>query len=80
MKFFKNVMRNIVWACCFPWVNLRICLDTPEMDIVMLCIDGEISFLGGTSSTRYHSFRGTNLVKTDWNWVLKMLALSVGSV
>ena len=51
----------------FPGFNLRSCLDTPEMDFVMLYIDGEISFLGSTSSTRYHSFRGTSLVKTDWN-------------
>ena len=61
----------------FPGFNLRSCLDTPETDIVMFCIDGELSFLGSTSSTRCRSFRGTSLVKTDWNWVFKM---SVGSV
>ena len=72
--------RNIVWACCFPWVYLKDCLDSPETDIVMFFIDGELSFLGSTSSTRCCSFRGTSLVKTDWNWVFKMLALSVGSV
>ena len=32
----------------FPGFNLRSCLDTPETDIVMFCIDGELSFLGST--------------------------------
>ena len=54
----------------FPEFNIRSCLDTPETDIVMLCIDGELSLLGNTSSS---------LVKTDWNRVFKILALSVGS-
>ena len=52
----------------FPGFNLRSCLDTQETDIVMFCIDGEL---------RCRSFRRTSLVKTDWNWVFKMLALSV---
>ena len=30
----------------FPVFNLRSCLDTSETDIVMFCIDGELSFLG----------------------------------
>ena len=64
----------------FPGFKLRSCLDAPETDIVIFCIDGELSFLGSTSSTRCCSFRGTSLAKTDWNWVFKMLALSVGSV
>ena len=64
----------------FPGFNLRSCIDTPETDIVMFCIGGMLSFLGSTSSTRCRSFRGTSLVKTDWNLVFKMLALSVGSV
>ena len=80
MEFFENTMRNIYGPAAFPGFNLRSCLDTPEIDIVMFCIDGELSFLGSTSSTRWRSFRGTSLVKTDWNWVFKMLALSVGSV
>ena len=53
----------------FPGFNLRSCLDTPEIDIVLFCIDGGFSFLGSTNSTRCRSFRGTSLVKTDWNWV-----------
>ena len=53
----------------FPGFNLGSRLDTPETDVVMFCIDGEFSFLGSTSSTRCLSFRGTRLVKTDWNWV-----------
>ena len=51
----------------FPGFNLGSCLDTPETDVVMFCIDGKLSFLGSTSSTMCHSFRG--LMKTDWNWV-----------
>ena len=27
----------------FPGLNLRSCLDTPESDIVMSCMDGELS-------------------------------------
>ena len=30
----------------FPGFNLRSCLDTQETDIVMFCIDRELSFLG----------------------------------
>ena len=51
MKFLENVRKNIVWAAAFPVLNLRSCLDTPETNIKMLCIDGELSFLGSTSST-----------------------------
>ena len=64
----------------FPGFNLRSCLDTQKTDIVMFCIDGELSFLGSTGSARCRSFRGISLVKTDWNWVFKMLVLSVESV
>ena len=52
----------------FPRFNLIFCLDTPETDVRIFCIDGELSFLGSTSSTRCRSFRGTRLMKTDWNW------------
>ena len=30
----------------FLGFNLRSCLVSPETDIVMFCIDGELSFLG----------------------------------
>ena len=55
----------------FAGFNLKSCLDTPETDIVMPCMEG---------STRCRILRGKGLVKTEWNWVFKMLALSVGSV
>ena len=74
MEFFENARRNIAGPAAFPGFNLRSCLDTPETDIVMFCIDGEFNFLGSTSSTRCRSFRGKSLVKTDWNWLFQMLA------
>ena len=52
MEFFENTRKNIVRACCFPGFNLRSCLDTPETDIVMFCIDGELSFLGSKAYIR----------------------------
>ena len=52
--------------------NLKSCLDTPETDIIMSCMEGELCFLGSMSSTRCRSFRGTSLVKTEWNWVFKI--------
>ena len=45
----------------FPGFNLRSCLDTPETDIAMFCIGGELSCLVSTSSARCRSFRGTSL-------------------
>ena len=38
-------MRGEILSAAFPGFNLRSCLDTPETDIVMFCIDGELSFL-----------------------------------
>ena len=29
----------------FPGFNLRSCLDTPETDIVMFCIDAEVTYI-----------------------------------
>ena len=63
-----------------PGLSFESCFAAPLTVTRIFGITGKLSFLGRKSFTRWCNLCGTNLVNTDWNWLLRILAFSTGSV